>query len=36
VGVDPGADHTFLIFTGDLTAFHLLEEKTVDWFTKTL
>lgn len=32
----PGADHTFLIFTGDLTAFHLLEEKTVDWFTKTL
>ena len=31
-----GADHTFNIFTGDMTAFNQLIEATVDWFSKTL
>jgi hypothetical protein len=31
-----GADHTFNIFTGDMTAFNQLIEATVDWFNKTL
>ena len=31
-----GADHTFNIFTGDITAFHELIKATVDWFAKTL
>ena len=31
-----GADHTFNIFTGDMTAFDQLIGATVDWFVKTL
>jgi len=31
-----GADHTFNIFTGDMTAFHELVEATVNWFKETL
>jgi len=31
-----GADHTFNIFTGDMTAFNQLIEATVNWFHKTL
>ncbi|MBN2252528.1 MAG: alpha/beta hydrolase, partial [Kosmotogaceae bacterium] len=31
-----GADHTFNIFTGDMTAFNQLIQATVDWFDKTL
>lgn len=31
-----GADHTFNIFTGDMTAFDQLTDATVDWFRKTL
>lgn len=31
-----GADHTFNIFTGDMTAFDKLIKATVDWFSKTL
>lgn len=31
-----GADHTFNIFTGDMTAFNKLIEATVDWFKTTL
>jgi len=31
-----GADHTFNIFTGDMTAFNQLIEATVNWFDKTL
>lgn len=30
------ADHTFLIFTGDLTLYNELKMKTVQWFVKTL
>lgn len=30
------ADHTFNIFTGDMTAFEKLIAATVDWFSKTL
>lgn len=31
-----GADHTYLIFTGDLTKYYELRDKTVDWFVETL
>lgn len=31
-----GADHTFLIFTGDLTKYYELRDKTVEWFVETL
>ena len=31
-----GADHTYLIFTGDLTKYNELKEKTVQWFVDTL
>lgn len=31
-----GADHTFNIFTGDMTAFNKLIAATVDWFADTL
>lgn len=31
-----GADHTFNIFTGDMSAFDTLIELTVDWFSDTL
>lgn len=31
-----GADHTYLIFTGDLTKYNELKDKTVDWFVETL
>ncbi|MCY1151773.1 MAG: alpha/beta fold hydrolase [Sphaerochaetaceae bacterium] len=30
------ADHTFLIFSGDLTVYNELKMKTVEWFVKTL
>ena len=32
----PGADHTFNIFSGDLSAFNLLCEESIAWFQKTL
>ena len=32
----PGADHTFNIFTGDMTAFNTLMHETVTWFLGTL
>lgn len=31
-----GADHTFNIFTGDLTKFNELMAKTIEWFVNTL
>ncbi len=31
-----GADHTFNVFTGDLTLYNELAEKTVQWFKDTL
>ena len=31
-----GDDHTYLIFTGDLTKYYELRDKTVDWFVETL
>ena len=31
-----GADHTFNIFSGDMTAFDELCEVTVEWFVNTL
>lgn len=31
-----GADHTFRIFTGDMTVFNALMDKTVEWFKETL
>lgn len=31
-----GADHTYDIFTGDMTHFNKLVAATVDWFSKTL
>ncbi len=31
-----GADHTYLIFTGDLTKYNELKDKTVNWFIETL
>ncbi len=31
-----GADHTYLIFTGDLSKYNELKEKTVEWFVETL
>ncbi len=31
-----GADHTFNIFSGDMTAFNKLTSATVEWFKKTL
>ncbi|WP_417308797.1 alpha/beta hydrolase family protein [Devosia sp.] len=36
VEIIDGADHTFNIFTGDMTAFDALMKLTVDWFDKTL
>jgi dienelactone hydrolase len=32
----PGADHTFNIFSGDLSVFNLLCEESIAWFQKTL
>lgn len=32
----PGADHTFNIFSGDMTAFEATMAATVAWFTETL
>jgi dienelactone hydrolase len=34
--VIPGADHTFNIFTGDMTAFNALMAETAAWFQETL
>jgi pimeloyl-ACP methyl ester carboxylesterase len=31
-----GADHTYNIFTGDLTAFDILTAETLKWFLSTL
>ena len=31
-----GADHTFNIFSGDMTAFDELMQTTIDWFSETL
>ncbi|MDC7125289.1 MAG: alpha/beta fold hydrolase [Spirochaetales bacterium] len=31
-----GADHTYLVFTGDLTVFNKLIDETVKWFKETL
>ena len=31
-----GADHTFLVFSGDLTMLHTLTGETIAWFKKTL
>lgn len=31
-----GADHTFKIFTGDMTVFNALMDRTVEWFGETL
>jgi dienelactone hydrolase len=32
----PGADHTFNIFTGDMSAFDILIRETINWFQETL
>jgi dipeptidyl aminopeptidase/acylaminoacyl peptidase len=32
----PGADHTFNIFTGDMSAFDILIRETINWFRETL
>ena len=31
-----GADHTFLVFSGDLSMLHTLTGETIAWFKKTL
>lgn len=36
VEIIEGADHTFNIFSGDMTAFDKLMQLTTDWFSKTL
>ncbi|HZY68142.1 MAG TPA: alpha/beta hydrolase [Devosia sp.] len=36
VAIIEGADHTFNIFSGDMSAFNELIEKTVSWFEATL
>ena len=32
----PGADHTFRVFTGDLTKYNELKEATTAWFKEKL